>query len=173
MTKLFPAINAPLSKEIVAAYEKLRAVVQPLSREVRLIAGNAGSVADLIAYQIGWGTLLIGWYEAGIRGKVPIMPGEGFTKWDYAGLAEHFYQKYHIDAYVQQEKVLEEVVKRIVEIVEREYSMGNLDKLGIWQWCTLSSGKQWPLSKWVRVNTVSPYVRATRLVKNLSRDSIC
>lgn len=160
-------LHAPLSKDIVSAYEKLTTVLLQISSEDRLIRGSDGTIADLIAYQIGWGTLLIGWYEAGIRGEVPVMPGEGFSKWDYNALAKHFYQKYHLDGYLQQEKVFSEVVQRIVEIVEEEHRTGNLDKLGVWQWCTLASGKHWPLSKWVKVNTVSPYARATRLVRAL------
>ncbi len=171
MTKLFPIpLAAPLSNDIVSAYEKLVGALVHIPSEARLNKARSDenlSIADLIAYQIGWGTLLIGWYEAGIRGEVPVMPGEGFSKWDYKGLASHFYQKYHIDGYLKQEKVFSEVVKKIVEIVEKEYHTGNLDKIGVWQWCTLASGKQWPLSKWVRVNTVSPYARATRIMRNL------
>lgn len=40
-----------------------------------------------------------------------------------------------------------------------------LDQRGIWAWCTLASGKQWPLSKWIRVKTASPYKRAVQLIK--------
>lgn len=165
-------LTAPLSKDIVSAYEKLMGALSQISPEGRLINGSFGSAADLIAYQIGWGTLLSGWYEAGIRGEVPVMPGEGFSKWDYNALAMHFYKKYHVDGYLQQERVFSEVVQRIIEIVEVEHRTRNIDKLGVWQWCTLASGRQWPLSKWVRVNTVSPYTRAARLVKALKNSEI-
>lgn len=127
--------------------------------------GGKVSVADLIAYQIGWGKLLISWCQAGVQGKNPEMPGNGFSTWDYAGLANHFYATYQFDSFAQQALEFYNVVTQIVALVEQEYISGNLDKLGVWSWCTLPSGKQWPLSKWVQVNTVAPYKRAALLIK--------
>jgi len=139
----------------------------PASRSLKVIEGTGGKVSasDLIAYQIGWGKFLIRWYEAGIHGEIPEMPGEGFSSWDYLSIAKHFYQKYLYDSSDQQVAVFEEVVYRILEIIKTEQQTGHLDQVGVWPWCTLPSGKQWPLSKWIRVNTASPYKRATELIK--------
>lgn len=136
-------------------------------RTLKMIEGTGGkvSVADLLAYQIGWGMNLIRWYEAGIKGEEPEMPGEGFSKWNYGAIAKHFYQKYRYDAADQQMQVFDQTVSRILEIVALEQHTGQLDLLRIWNWCTLSSGKPWPLSKWIRVNTLSPYKRAAHLIK--------
>ncbi|MBA2726728.1 MAG: ClbS/DfsB family four-helix bundle protein [Parachlamydiaceae bacterium] len=141
--------------------------ISPSVRALKVIDGTAGkvSISDLIAYQIGWGKCLIRWYEAGIEGKIPEMPGEGFSTWDYNAVAKHFYQRYTYDTSEQQISVFHEVVSRILEITQAEYQKGNLDRLGVWPWCTLSSGKQWPLSKWIQVNTVAPYKRAIKLIK--------
>lgn len=155
--------------EIFRAYEKFVAeitLVPPSHRSLKIINGTGGkvSVADLIAYQVGWGKCLIRWYEAGIQGKVPEMPGDGFSTWDYLGIAQHFYQMYQFDGSEEQMKRFHQVVMRILDIVETEDQADNLDRTGVWPWCTLPSGKQWPLSKWVRVNTASPYKRATQLI---------
>lgn len=163
--------HAPLSDSILKEYNALAKLVAPLTKTQRIakeIEGTGGmvSVADIIAYQVGWANLLLTWYYAGIAGKIPIMPGEGFTTWDYVGLAQHFYTKYHYDASSKQDTVFCDIVQQIIEIVETEYHNGNLDRIGVWQWCTLKSGKQWPLSKWVRVNTVAPYKRAQKLIKD-------
>jgi hypothetical protein len=159
-----------LSQDIRDEYDRLVKVVTHISPSVRtskIIEGTGGkvSVADIIAYQIGWGKCLIRWYEAGIQGKVPEMPGNGFLTWDYLGIAQHFYQLYQLDSSDEQMRVFHQVVLRILEIVVAENQTGNLDRTGIWSWCTLPSGKHWPLSKWIRVNTASPYKRATRLIK--------
>lgn len=53
----------------------------------------------------------------------------------------------------------------ILDIVETENQTDNLDRTGVWPWCNLPSGKQWPLNKWIRVNTASLYKRAFSLVK--------
>ena len=159
-----------LSLEISRSYKKLIAEiasVHPSHRCMKIINGTGGkvSVVDLIAYQIGWGKCLIRWYEAGIQGKVPEIPGDGFSTWDFLGIAQHFYQLYQFDSSEEQMKRFHQVVMRILEIVEIEDQKGNLDRTGVWPWCTVHSGKQWPLSKWVRVNAKSPYKRATQLIK--------
>jgi hypothetical protein len=134
-----------------------------------VIDGTGGkvSVRDIIAYQIGWGKCVIRWVEAGERGEMPTMPGDGFSKWDYTAIAQHFYQSYHYKDVDEQMKIFHLVVFHILEIVEREHLANQLDQLGIWDWCTLPSGKKWPLAKWIRVNTVSPYKRAAQLIQNL------
>lgn len=167
--------QAPLSQAIQKEYNKLIEVMLQIPEKEytkKIIDGTGGkiSIIELVAYQIGWGKLLLSWYEAGLKGAMPDMPGEGFTKWDYVGLAKHFYKKYSYNNFDQQIKEFNEVVKYIIAVVEIEYQKGNLDMLGVWAWCTLSSGKLWPLSKWVRVNTVAPYKRAINLIKKYFKD---
>lgn len=157
----------PLSQEIEAAYTHLINAIGDHDRSKKVIDWNAKkiSLAELIAYQIGWGSCLIRWYEAGIHGKTPDMPGEGFKKWDYRAIAAHFFEKYGYDGGAEQAHHFEEVVRKIANIAKEEEMNGNLTREGVWPWCTLSSGKKWPLEKWIRVNTVSPYKRATGLIK--------
>lgn len=158
--------KAPLSVSIAKEYNKLIQIISMIPLELQVpkaidFTGGKVSISDALAYQIGWGNLLIGWYTAGIQNQIPQMPGEGFSTWDYVGLAQHFYTAYGSKDLAEQLQIFKEVVQRILEIVEKEYQTGNLDKTRIWQWCTLPSGKEWPLSKWVTVNTVAPYKRAS------------
>ncbi len=162
--------KAPLSKTIEKEYNgllKTLLLVPANQRATKAMDGTGGkvSITDIIAYQIGWGTLLIGWYETGLKNKMPEMPGDGFSTWDYTRLAQHFPQKYHYNTFEEQLKKFHAIVAQILEIVEQEYQSGNLDRVGVWSWCTLPSGKQWPLSKWITVNSAAPYKRATRLIK--------
>jgi hypothetical protein len=166
-----PALYAPLSKEIYSAYCKLVLTLNELpERQFRqkTCSGTGGKVspADIVAYQIGWGSLLITWYEAGLTCDAVIMPGAGFTTWNYAGLAQHFYTEYANTPRAKLMKTFKNTVDRVIEITECEYKSGNLDKLGVWHWCRLKSGKEWPLSKWIRVNSVSPYKRAYSLLRS-------
>jgi hypothetical protein len=134
-----------------------------------VVEGTGGTItiAELLAYQIGWGKCVIRWYEAGLAGKMPEMPGEGFATWDYIAIAGHFYRVYRYDSLEQQTQVFQEVVDRILAIVRSEHKTGNLDKTGVWSWCTLRSGKEWPLSKWIQVNTAAPYKRACQSIKKV------
>lgn len=170
MNKQQTISKAPLSQEIQKEYDKLINLIDSIpvsSRILKQIEGTGGqvSITDLIAYQIGWGKCLIGWYESGIKGEVPIMPGDGISTWDYTAIAQHFYQKYQYQSYGGQSQVFLQVVLHLLDIIEIEYQTGNLDRMGVWSWCTLQSGKQWPLSKWIKINTSSPYKRAYQLIK--------
>lgn len=167
-----PMLNAQLSQEIQKSSLRLMTMINPLStsfRNIKEIDGTGGkiSINDLIAYQIGWGRLVIQWYEAGINGEKPLMPGDGFSVWDYVEIAKHFYKKYQYDGALCQQQEFDQIVSQILNIVEKEHQSGNLDEIGIWSWCTLPSGKKWPLSKWIKVNTASPYKRACNLIRKL------
>jgi len=164
--------EAPLSMLIQKEYNKLVKVIAQISYNSRTakileFTGGAVSVADILAYQIGWGKLLISWYKAGIENKILVMPGEGFSYWNYTGLAQLFYTKYQYDSAQQQEQEFYSTVQEIITLTEHEYKTGNLDKQGIWSWCRLASGKQWPLSKWIKINTAAPYIRACTVLKKL------
>lgn len=170
-------LSAPLSKVIQQEYNKLISLIVQIplkKRTLKLIEGTGGKVniADIVAYQIGWGTSILEWYQVGIKGKKPLMPGHGFTTWDYVGLAHYFYKKYQYDSGYKQEKMLYAIVKQIIAIVEKEYKNSNLEKVGVWSWCTLPSGKQWPLSKWITVNTSSAYKRASGLIRRFLKEQV-
>lgn len=149
--------KAPLSQSIAKEYNALIKTI--LSAHT-----YSKAMQDSIAYQIGWGTLLISWYQAGIEHKTIVMPGAGFSTWDYKGLAEHFYQKYAAPRDTQLTQ-FHGIVSRIIHVAEKEHATGNLTKVGVWDWCTLKSGKLWPLQKWIQVNTVAPYKRARAQIK--------
>lgn len=162
-------IYAPLSESIQKEYSKLVKIISNVPvkyRELKEIEGTGGkvSVSDIIAYQIGWGKFLIRCYETGLKNEMPDMPGEGFNKWDYVGLANHFYIKYHYDGLEKQDQEFYRVEQKIIEIVEKEHAAEHLDKIGIWDWCTLPSGKQWSLDKFIRVNSLAPYKRAYHMI---------
>ncbi len=172
MRKMIQNYKVPLSDEIAQSYDQLIDVVDTVSEELfykKITEGTGGavSVADIIAYQIGWGKLLIGWYKAGVAKKTVVMPGEGFVTWDYVGLANHFSEKYRYTDKATTLEAFYKVVEEIIAFVKLEQKTNNLTRLGIWDWCTIGSGKQWPLSKWVQVNTVAPYKRARVMVKKI------
>lgn len=167
--------NAPLSKVIQKEYNKLISLIAQIplkTRTLKLMQGTGGkvSIADIVAYQIGWGTSVLEWYKAGVKGKMPLMPGHGFAIWDYVGLARYFYKKYQYDNGYKQEKMLHNVVKQIIAVVENEFQNSNLEKIGVWPWCTLPSGKQWPLSKWITINSSSAYKRASALIRKFLKE---
>ena len=163
-----------LSQELKRAYDKLRDAIFALPVSVqsdRLIEGTSEKIhlRELIAYQIGWTEYLIQWYQDGINGKTPCMPSKEFPKWDYAAIAKDFYHLHLYDSMETQLNRLDRFVNLVIDIIERESAANRLDQLGVWPWCTLKSGKKWPLSKWIRVNTIAPYKRASQLLRKVFR----
>ena len=161
--------NENLKNKLIAAHKKLQEIVERVpagDRKKKQISFTGGlcSVCDILAYQVGWGTLLLGWYRAGLKNEMPVMPCKGFD-WDYNALADHFYTKYNRNTLRFLKNSLEQIVDELGIVIEKETQSGNLDKLGVWPWCRLKSGKEWTLSKWIQVNTIAPYTRATSAIR--------
>ncbi len=163
--------NNSLSSEILSTYTRLKKAIRAINatnffQKSYVMSDVKVSAADILAYQIGWGELLIYWYQKGIQGIEFKMPGDGFDTWDYKNIALYFYKKY---SHFSPEELLNKydtTINTIIQMADRESLSGNLDKRGVWNWCTLRSGKQWPLSKWIRVNTIAPYKRAYKLLSS-------
>jgi len=121
--------EAPLALDIKKEYNGLVKTVANIGNKYRTIQKVPGingstSVSNIIAYQIGWGKRVIEWYNVGLENKMPIMPGDGFTKWDYAGIGFYFYEAYKYDCANEQDLEFFKTAKRILEIVEKEYQTG-------------------------------------------------
>lgn len=162
-------VDNVLSAEILSAYKKLLQKVQTIPQEnffkkLYEMSGIKVSAADIIAYQIGWGELLIYWYQNGVQEVDFIMPGNGFEKWDYHNIALSFHKKYSQFSQAELLSKFNTTVDDIIKIANHELASDNLNTPGIWKWCALKSGKEWPLSKWIRVNTIAPYKRACKLI---------
>lgn len=161
--------SSDLSLQIIKEAQALRQVLSeiPISKarspEFEFTGGRA-SACDLLAYQIGWGELFLTWYKSGLQGKRPFMPKKGFG-WDYVALAQNFFAQYSKFSLKSLDLKFQKLVQKITAVVEIETQRGNLDKLGVWEWCTLQSGKKWPLRKWIQINTVAPYKRANQIIK--------
>ena len=158
-----------LKINLITAHKKLQDIVERVqSREMKKkeipFTGVLCSICDILAYQVGWGNFLLSWYKSGLENELPVMPCKGFD-WDYNAIAEHFYKKYSRNSLKYLERSLQQIVDELVSIIVTETQNGNLNKLGVWPWCRLKSGKEWPLSKWIQVNTIAPYSRATSAIR--------
>lgn len=146
------ALRTLVQNEYAKLVEEVELVPTALAREPELEGGV--SVADLIAYQIGWGRLLLGWYEAGKQGRAPILPAEGF-KWNKLGdLARHFYMVYEDVSITDLLTEFKEVVDGILAMIE-ENQEAALFTPGLYPWMG-----RWHLAKFVAVNASSPYKSA-------------
>ncbi|NOX51177.1 MAG: ClbS/DfsB family four-helix bundle protein, partial [Gammaproteobacteria bacterium] len=115
-----PTTKIELLESLSQAYEKLDSefdAVDSSNERVRGIEGNISS-CDIVAYQIGWANLLIGWEQQELEGKTPIMPSKGF-KWNQLGiLGQSFYNRNTKKSLLQLRTEFKESYRKLVQWVE-------------------------------------------------------
>lgn len=92
-----PTTKPHLLAESQAEYGALERLLTPLSPEQMLQPGAIGdwSVKDVLAHLYEWQQMFFGWYEAGLRGETPALPGRGY-KWNQLpALNQEIYTAYH------------------------------------------------------------------------------
>lgn len=121
----------------------------------RLVDGVDRTPRQMIAYQLGWMELLLGWERDEQAGKSVVTPAPGF-KWNQlGGLYESFYQRW--ESAPAQELIdrfgvlLGEVIQLVDSLTETE-----LFEPGQRAWAS-STPSAWPVWKWVHINTVAPF----------------
>ena len=149
-----PTSQQELLSRFDTAYHKLREeisrVPDELSRAPQLEGGMC--LCELIAYQIGWGRLVLQWEALEQAGQAVEMPAPGF-KWNQLGaLAQSFYQRSQEDSAAQllaQFDALASDLRAFIAASSDTFLFG----VGQRQW----AGAKWPVVKWLQVNTIAPY----------------
>ena len=110
---------------------------------------------EMLAYQLGWLTLLRTWEEMELAGETPEMPAPG-VKWNRLGvLHERFYetcQDYALEQLAQTFRLQVDDVCRWLDGLDD----AELFKPGGRRWAQ-STSSNWPVWKWVHTNTVAPF----------------
>ncbi len=118
--------------------------------------GTLMSVADLVAYLVGWGELVLKWLDRDAVGERADFPETGF-KWNELGrLAQKFYRDYEDVPYPQLIEQLEAVKARIVSLIG---ARSNDDLYGhAWY-------EKWTMGRMIQFNTSSPCDNARRRLR--------
>lgn len=149
-----PTSQQELLSRFDTAYNKLREeitrVPDALSRAPQLEGGIC--LCELMAYQIGWGRLVLQWEAREQAGQPVDMPAPGF-KWNQLGaLAQSFYLRSRDDSAAQllaQFDALASDLHAFIAVSSDTF----LFNVGQRQW----AGAKWPVVKWLQVNTIAPY----------------
>lgn len=111
--------------------------------------------AQMIAYQLGWMSLLLEWEKKEQNGKAAVMPAPGF-KWNaLGGLYQNFYREYANYSISELSVLFSEKASDIVAFL----NMLTEDEVflpGGRKWAS-STSSNWPIWKWIQVNTVAPF----------------
>jgi uncharacterized protein (TIGR03083 family) len=85
-----PSTEQQLLVESQKEYQALEKLLAPLTPEQMTQPGAVGdwSVKDVLAHLYEWQQMFFGWYEAGLRGETPALPGRGY-KWNQLPALNH------------------------------------------------------------------------------------
>lgn len=118
--------------------------------------GRMMSVADIVAYLIGWNELLLKWQKRQSAGLAVDFPETGY-KWNELGaLAEKFHADYAALGWEDRLQRLDAVKARTVALIE------GLDDAALYG--APFYGK-YPLGRMIQFNTAAPYENARKRVR--------
>ncbi|AEV69926.1 ClbS/DfsB family four-helix bundle protein [Acetivibrio clariflavus] len=121
----------------------------------KLIDGVDRTPAQMIAYQLGWIDLVMGWDRAEAEGKTVVTPCEGY-KWNNLGaLYQSFYDKFSSYSLTELQDLFKDKVRSFVCWLDG-FTEEELFIAGSRKWAS-STPSNWPVWKWVHINTVAPF----------------
>jgi hypothetical protein len=110
---------------------------------------------EMIAYQLGWMDLILKWDSNELAGKEVVMPAPGY-KWNQLGpLYESFYDKYKNQSLTELKELFKSSVSSFINWLQN-FSDDQLFQPGGRKWAA-STKSNWPICKWVHINTVAPF----------------
>lgn len=117
------------------------------------------SVKDILAHLVDWEQRLIEWYEAGLKGEIPVTPAPGFT-WRELPKLNQIGFEHHKDEPL--DKILEESTKSYQETLALVEAMQEQEifETKYYHWTGNTS-----LLLWIVANTSSHYNWAQRNIR--------
>lgn len=132
-----------------------------------LVEGVDRTPRQMVAYQLGWMELLLGWERDERAGSEVVTPAPGFTWGRLGQLYESFYMRWSDVASDE----LVAVFNRDVEAVRRWVLSLSDDELfgtGKRAWAS-STPSAWPVWKWIHINTVAPFTTFRTKIRKWKR----
>ncbi|CUP65487.1 ClbS/DfsB family four-helix bundle protein [Clostridium baratii] len=111
--------------------------------------------SQMIAYQLGWMNLLLSWERQEQEGYTVITPTPEYKWNNLGGLYNSFYEEY---SKFTLKELCAEFIKKEEEIIGliNNYTDEELFHSGGRKWSS-STPSNWPIWKWVHINTVAPF----------------
>ncbi len=145
-----------LQKAIHAAYLKLDAEFDEIAeqdRDLRLPDVDR-TPAEILAYQLGWLSLVRGWDAEERAGGTPEMPAPGY-KWNRLGaMYDDFYRQYAAYSLSELRAMLETAEADWLAWIESS-SEEELFVQGARRWT--GDKPNWPMARWIHINSAAPF----------------
>ena len=125
--------------------------------------------AENLSYQLGWLKLLLSWDRDELAGEVVHTPAVGYKWNNLGGLYQTFYDEY--DSYTLKTKIemLNSTVSDLVNWIE-SLTEEELFETKQRKWATTKA--EWPLWKWIHINTVAPFTSFRSKIRRWKKGSM-
>lgn len=125
----------------------------------------------MLAYQLGWMELLLGWERDEQAGIKVVTPAPGYKWNNLGGLYESFYKRWEqveTQELIDRFKVLLDEVIYLVNTL----SVTELFASGQRAWAS-STPSAWPVWKWIHINTVAPFTTFRTKIRKWKKLTAC
>lgn len=146
------ALVAEIQKRY-ALFDKEFDVISEDEKDQR-IDGVDRTPQEMIAYQLGWLTLVMGWERDELAGKAVVTPTPNY-KWNQLGLLyQDFYRQYRNDSLKALRQLFHEAVVKWCDWINH-LSDEELFTPSMRKWTVTNAN--WPMWKWIHINSVAPF----------------
>ncbi len=161
----------PIPKTRAELTDYVRTTFQKLRTELDAAGPNAGnircvddwSVKDLLAVRAWWTESVVNWVEAGQLGQCPITPADGYRWRDTPRLNADVVRKCRRESYRSIRSRLQRGYERIGPVIDSLDDHELLD-VGVFSWAG-----NYPVSRWISINTARQYSTARTFVRRALR----
>ncbi len=160
-----PTTRNELLDQLQSSFEKLQAELDSAGVSAAKIACvDDWTIKDLLAVRAWWTENVVAWITAGKQGEVPITPAEGYKWSDTPRLNESIAKKCRRESYRSVRNRLQAGYEEIVEVID---SLDDHDLLteGVFEWAG-----NYPICRWLSINTVRQYVTARTYIRRALKD---
>jgi len=115
-----PTTKNQLLETIEIERKALEKFLTELSPAQMIQPGVVGewSVKDVLAHLIEWEHMVLNWHSAGLQGKVPVTPAEGFNWAQLPQLNQQIYEKYRTRALAEIQKEFKSSYKKMLSSIQ-------------------------------------------------------
>lgn len=110
--------------------------------------------AEIIAYQLGWLDLVMGWDKDEKEGRPILMPSPDY-KWNQlGGLYQSFYDNYAASSLPELRDLFRRAEQQWLDWINT-LTEEELFTQGIRKWT--GSKENWPMARWIHINSAAPF----------------
>ena len=115
-----PTTKNALLETIEVERNALEQLLDELSPDQMEESGVVGewSVKDVLAHLLEWEQMVLRWHSAGLKGKVPVTPAEGFNWAQLPQLNQQIFEKHHDRPLADIQKEFKASFRKMLKIIQ-------------------------------------------------------